>query len=126
MKWTRPVWLRLAALSGFLSVAVGAFAAHVVTVPATKELLRTGSIYEAIHALATLACAVFVGRAAARAGIAAGLFLVGSAMFCGSLYALAAGAPRIVGAITPFGGLAFLGGWGVLAWAAGAVEKDER
>jgi uncharacterized membrane protein YgdD (TMEM256/DUF423 family) len=123
MIWSRPIWLRLAALSGFVSVAVGAFAAHVVTVPATKELLHTGSTYEAIHALATLACAVFVGRAATRAGVAAALFLVGSALFCGSLYALAAGAPRIVGAITPLGGLAFLGGWAVLAWAAGSERK---
>ncbi len=125
MTWTRALWLRLAALSGFVSVAVGAFAAHAVTAPATKELLRTGSTYEAIHALATLACAVFVGRAAARAGVAAALFLAGSALFCGSLYALAAGAPRIVGAITPFGGLAFLGGWAALAWAAGAQPQGE-
>jgi uncharacterized membrane protein YgdD (TMEM256/DUF423 family) len=66
---------------------------------------------------------VFVGRAATRAGVAAALFLVGSALFCGSLYALAAGAPRIVGAITPLGGLAFLGGWAVLAWAAGSERK---
>jgi uncharacterized membrane protein YgdD (TMEM256/DUF423 family) len=120
----RAIWLRLAAVSGFVSVAVGAFAAHVVTDPATKELLRTGSTYEAIHALATLACAVFVGRAAARAGIAAVLFLVGSLLFSGSLYALAAGAPRIVGIVTPLGGLAFLAGWAVLAWAAGAENTE--
>jgi uncharacterized membrane protein YgdD (TMEM256/DUF423 family) len=124
MTWTRPLWLRLAAISGFISVAVGAFAAHVVTDPATKELLHTGSTYEAIHALATIACAVFVGRAAGRARIAAALFLAGSGLFSGSLYALAAGAPRIVGAITPLGGLAFLAGWVVLAWAAG-VQRDQ-
>ena len=123
MTWTRPLWLRLAAISGFVSVAVGAFAAHGVSDPVAKELLRTGSTYEAIHALATLACAVFGERAAPRAGLAAALFLGGSALFSGSLYALAAGAPRIVGAITPLGGLAFLGGWAVLAWAAGA-EKE--
>jgi uncharacterized membrane protein YgdD (TMEM256/DUF423 family) len=125
MTWTRPLWLRLAAISGFISVAVGAFAAHVVKDPAAKELLHTGSTYEAIHALATIVCAVFVGRAAARARVAAALFLAGSALFSGSLYALAAGAPRIVGAITPLGGLAFLGGWAVLAWAAGAERNQE-
>ncbi len=118
------VWLRLAAVSGFVSVAVGAFAAHGVSDPVAKELLRTGSTYEAIHALATLACAVFIGRAAARAGIAAVLFLSGSLLFSGSLYALAAGAPRIVGIVTPLGGLAFLAGWAVLAWAAGAKRED--
>jgi uncharacterized membrane protein YgdD (TMEM256/DUF423 family) len=113
------VLFRLAAISGFISVAVGAFAAHGVTDPAAKELLRTGSNYEAIHALAALACGMF----GARARIAAVLFLTGSALFSGSLYALAAGAPRIVGAITPLGGLAFLGGWAVLAWAAGKNER---
>lgn len=122
----RPLWLRLAAVSGFVSVAVGAFAAHGVTDPAAKELLRTGSTYEAIHALAALACGVFVGRAAARAGRAAVLFLVGSLLFSGSLYALAAGAPRLVGVITPLGGLAFLAGWAVLTWAAGAGVKEEN
>jgi uncharacterized membrane protein YgdD (TMEM256/DUF423 family) len=122
MGWSRPVWLRLAAVSGFVSVAVGAFAAHGVSDPVAKELLHTGSTYEAIHALATLACGIFAGR---RVGVAAALFLAGSVLFCGSLYALAAGAPRLVGAITPLGGLGFLAGWAVLAWAAGA-EKEER
>lgn len=124
MKWSPSIWLRLAALSGFASVAVGAFAAHGVTDPAAKELLRTGSTYAAIHALATLACAVFIGRAAARAGVAAGLFLGGTILFSGSLYALAAGAPPILGAITPVGGLAFLAGWAVLAWAAGGEDRE--
>ena len=123
MTWTRSLWLRPAAMSGLISVAVGAFAAHVVTDPATKELLRTGSNYEAIHALAVFACASITGPGASKARIAAGLFLCGAVLFSGSLYALAGGAPRIVGAITPLGGLAFLGGWGVLAWATGA-EKD--
>ena len=126
MTWTRGLWLRLAAVSGFLSVAFGAFAAHGISDPAAKELLRTGSTYEAIHALATFACAVFAGKAAARAGWAAALFLIGSALFSGSLYALAAGAPRLVGAITPLGGLAFLAGWGVLAWAAGMEQQQAR
>ena len=115
-----PVLFRLAAISGFVSVAVGAFAAHGVSDPTAKELLRTGSSYEAIHALATLACGMF-GR---RARIAAALFLAGSLLFSGSLYALAAGAPRIVGAITPLGGLAFLAGWAALAWVAGKTRTD--
>ena len=122
MTWTPPIWLRLAAISGFISVAVGAFAAHGVSDSAAKELLRTGSTYEAIHALATLACAVFVGRGGRQAGFAAALFLAGSVLFSGSLYALAAGAPHLVGAVTPLGGLAFLGGWAVLAWAAGGEK----
>ncbi len=53
-----------------------------------------------------------------RARFAPALFLAGTLLFSGSLYALAFGAPRIVGVITPVGGLCFLAGWAVLAWAA--------
>ncbi len=115
-------WFRLAAISGFLAVAVGAFAAHAMRDPAGKELLRTGANYQAIHALAALACAVFSGEAARRVRFAPPLFLGGTLLFSGSLYALAFGAPRVIGAVTPLGGLAFLAGWAVMALAAGAKE----
>jgi uncharacterized membrane protein YgdD (TMEM256/DUF423 family) len=87
-----------------------------------QELLRTGSTYEFMHALATLACAALVATAMPRARFAPALFLVGSLLFSGSLYALAFGAPRIVGVITPIGGLCFLAGWAVLAWAAATAQ----
>lgn len=120
--WTRRNWMTLAALGGFVSVAVGAFAAHGVTDPRTQDLLRTGSTYGFMHTMATLACATFMQVGARRARFAPGFFLSGVVLFSGSLYALALGAPRIVGAITPFGGLLFLTGWGVLAWAARGVD----
>jgi uncharacterized membrane protein YgdD (TMEM256/DUF423 family) len=118
MRWTRRVWTTLAALSGLVAVAAGAFAAHGVTDPTARELLRTGSTYEFIHALATLACAGLAATAMPRARLAPAWFLAGTLLFSGSLYALAFGAPRLVGVVTPFGGLAFMAGWGVLAWAA--------
>jgi uncharacterized membrane protein YgdD (TMEM256/DUF423 family) len=59
---------------------------------------------------------------ARRARFAPAFFLSGVVLFSGSLYALALGAPRIVGAITPFGGLLFLAGWAILAWAARGVD----
>lgn len=102
----------LAALSGFLSVAVGAFAAHGVRDERAAELLRLGATYEAIHALAALV-ALLLARSAAPA-----LFLIGTVLFSGSLYALAFGAPAAAGMITPLGGLAFLAGWLALAWSA--------
>jgi uncharacterized membrane protein YgdD (TMEM256/DUF423 family) len=122
MRWDRPAWIRLAAGSAFISVAAGAFAAHGVTDPAARDWLRTGASYEAIHALAVLACAALFRARPRRAGWAAGLFLAGSALFSGSLYAMALGAPRILGAITPIGGVMFLAGWGLLAWAAGQAD----
>lgn len=121
--WTRRNWLTLACIAGFLSVAVGAFAAHGVDDPAAKELLKTGSQYAFMHAVATIACALFLELGAARARLAPGFFLAGVVLFSGSLYALAVGAPHWVGAITPFGGLSFLAGWAILAWAAREVER---
>jgi uncharacterized membrane protein YgdD (TMEM256/DUF423 family) len=117
MRWTPRLWASLAAISGFVAVAAGAFAAHGMADPTAKELLRTGSTYELAHALATLLCAALVA-AMPRARLAPAWFLAGSLLFSGSLYALALGAPRVVGVVTPFGGLAFLIGWAVLAWAA--------
>ncbi|MES1154759.1 MAG: DUF423 domain-containing protein, partial [Rhodanobacter sp.] len=67
------------------------------------------------HALA-LAVAAGLGRGRSRR-IAMAAFVVGIVLFSGSLYALALGAPRWVGIITPFGGLAFVAGWLALGWA---------
>jgi uncharacterized membrane protein YgdD (TMEM256/DUF423 family) len=118
MRWTPRIWTALAALSGFLAVAFGAFAAHGVHDAKAQELLRTGSLYEMTHALAMIACAALAGAGVARTRLAPALFLAGSALFSGSLYALALGAPRMVGIVTPFGGLCFLAGWLALAVAA--------
>jgi uncharacterized membrane protein YgdD (TMEM256/DUF423 family) len=107
------ILLALAALSGFLAVALGAFAAHGASERAA-ELLRTGAHYQMVHALAVFA-AVFV---APTRRLAPALFLVGGLLFAGSLYALAFGAPGVLGMITPLGGLCFLAGWGLLAWSA--------
>jgi uncharacterized membrane protein YgdD (TMEM256/DUF423 family) len=114
--------LTLAALAGFVCVAAGAFAAHAVSDPRAQELLRTGSLYGFIHVLGAFACLPLAQAGAARARLAPAFFLAGVVLFSGSLFALAAGAPRWVGAITPFGGLSFLAGWAVLAWAARGVK----
>ena len=90
--------------------------------PQAKELLKTGSSYGFMHTMATLACATFIQVGARRARFAPAFFLGGVVLFSGSLYALALGAPRWIGAITPIGGLAFLTGWAVLAWAARGVD----
>ena len=118
--------MTLAALSGFVSISVGAFAAHGVTDPRAKELLGTGAHYEFMHAVTTFACATFMQVGARRARFAPAFFLAGSALFSGSLYALAFGAPRWVGAVTPIGGLLFLAGWAVLIWAARGMDPIIR
>lgn len=116
------LWLALAAFDGFVCVAAGAFAAHGMSDPRSQELLRTGSLYGFVHVLAVFAAAALVQMGAERAGIAAPLFIGGVVLFSGSLYAMAFGAPRWLGAITPIGGLAFLAGWLVLAWSAWGLK----
>ena len=122
--WTRRTWMTLAAISGFVAVAVGAFAAHGVSDPKAQEWLRTGSTYGFMHTMATLACATFIQVGAKRARYAPAFFLSGIVIFSGSLYAMALGAPRWFGAITPIGGLLFMIGWAVLAWAARGVDPQ--
>lgn len=113
--WTPRIWTRLAAASGLVAVALGAFAAHGITEPKPVEWLKTGSLYQMTHALAVLG-AFALHRAGARGmGLTAALFLAGTLLFSGSLYAMALGAPRALGIVTPFGGLAFIIGWAVLA-----------
>ena len=100
-----------AALSGALAVAAGAFGAHGASGVAA-DWLRTGAQYQMIHAVAALA----VLRLEAKAP--AWLFLAGGAIFAISLYLMALGAPRILGAVTPIGGVLLIAGWLWLAWQA--------
>ncbi|MEW6389924.1 MAG: DUF423 domain-containing protein [Pseudomonadota bacterium] len=122
--WTPRTWTGLAAVSGLLAVGFGAFAAHGVHDPKAVAWLHTGSQYQMSHALAVFA-AFGLHRAGARGmGLVAGLFLFGTLVFAGSLYAMALGAPRILGAITPIGGLSFMIGWALLAWR-GFTLRDQ-
>lgn len=117
--------VRLAAISGFLAVALGAFAAHGAKDARAAELLHTGSLYQMTHALAVFGWPALDRASGRKSGPAAPiLFLVGTLLFSGSLYALAFGAPRVMGMITPLGGLCFLAGWLVLVWRAGAIGED--
>ncbi|MBV9512237.1 MAG: DUF423 domain-containing protein [Caulobacteraceae bacterium] len=119
------VRLALAALSGFVGVAAGAFGAHGVGDPQVKLLLKTGAEYQMIHALAVFACLAAQRAGARTAGIAAWLFLAGGLLFAGSLYVLALGRQGWAGPITPLGGLMLLAGWAVLAASMlGARDAD--
>lgn len=96
---------RLAALSGAIAITAGAFGAHGASGDA-KRWLMTGGHYELIHAVATLVALQWSERRAPAL-----LFMIGSVIFSGSLYAMALGGPRYLGAITPLGGLTLITGW---------------
>lgn len=102
----------LACLSAALAIGAGAFGAHGVTDPKAAEWLRTGGIYQLVHAVAALAV-TGVARGAAL------LMIGGAAIFALSLYAMALGAPRWLGAVTPVGGVLMIAGWLWAAWLFG-------
>jgi uncharacterized membrane protein YgdD (TMEM256/DUF423 family) len=114
----------LGALLGGISVVLGAFGAHALQRRLAPEKLNTFEIgvrYQFYHALALLA----VGLAGtlhqqSTLLVASGwLFVAGIIAFSGSLYWLAFGGPRWLGPVTPLGGLAFIVGWILLAFAVG-------
>jgi uncharacterized membrane protein YgdD (TMEM256/DUF423 family) len=112
-------WFATGALAAAIGVVLGAFGAHGIKDRVTPELLavfETGVRYHMYHALALLA----VGWASTRwtspwIGWAGNLFIVGILIFSGSLYLLTLTGVRWWGAITPIGGVAFIGGWVCLA-----------
>jgi len=112
----------LGSASALIAVALGAFGAHGLRARIVPDMLATFEIgvrYQMYHALALLAVGAIAGRLPAGAVSAAGwLFVAGTVIFSGSLYTLALTGQRWLGAVTPLGGLAFLAGWAVLAWAA--------
>jgi uncharacterized membrane protein YgdD (TMEM256/DUF423 family) len=99
-----------AALSAAMAIAAGAFGAHTAQ-GAAVEWLKTGGFYQLVHAVAILVIMQ-------RFPVAAWMLLVGSLIFSLSLYAMALGAPRWFGAITPIGGTVMIIGWLTCAWNA--------
>jgi uncharacterized membrane protein YgdD (TMEM256/DUF423 family) len=114
----RSPLIALGALNGAIAVAAGAFGAHGLRArlePRALEIFETAARYQMFHALAMVLCGVIAMRGAATAGW---LFQTGILVFSGSLYALALTDVKVLGAITPLGGVAFLAGWVWLAWTA--------
>ena len=114
--------LTVGAVLMLAAVALGAFGAHALRTkmaPEMTDVWRTAVQYHAWHALALLAVGLALRqRPSPSFAVAGWLFVAGIALFSGSLYALALTGVRALGAITPFGGLAFLAGWASLALAA--------
>jgi uncharacterized membrane protein YgdD (TMEM256/DUF423 family) len=120
----------IAAIIGFLGVAFGAFGTHGLA--ATFEAngragtFDTATQYQMVHALTLLAVAWLESKSPNRLLRWAGyLFIVGVVLFSGSLYILSIFDVRIMGAVAPLGGAAFLGGWALLGLAAWRNENSK-
>lgn len=116
----------LAAINGFLGVALGAFAAHSLAAyfsdkPRLEANFKTAVQYHFYHALALLGVAFAAKEfTSSLIPVAGWLFVLGIILFSGSLYILSLTGKRWLGAITPLGGLALLAGW--ICMAAGALQ----
>jgi len=115
-------WIVIGAVWGFLGVVCGAFGAHGLKDVASPEQLewwKTAALYHLLHA----PLLVLIGNLVAQqksTNASGWLIFAGSLVFSGTLYAMALGAPRWFGAITPIGGVLLMLGWGTLAWSARA------
>ena len=116
------LFFMLGSLSAGLAVVLGAFGAHALKARLAPDMLavyETGVRYHLVHALALLAVAWAATRWPGTAVSAGGwLFVAGTVLFSGSLYALSLSGVRGLGAITPLGGVAWIVGWLCLAWGA--------
>ncbi|MEF3302262.1 DUF423 domain-containing protein [Paenibacillus sp. GYB003] len=103
-----------------LAVALGAFGAHGLKTKIDADLLaayETGVHYHIAHALGL----ILIGLVADKLGesklvrLSAAFIVAGIVLFSGSLYVMAVTDIRMLGIVTPFGGVSFLAGWALLA-----------
>ncbi len=119
------MWIRIAAVFGFLGVTLGAFGAHALRARLAPEQLaawETAVHYQLLHAVALLALGLYGAATARPLGVTPWLFAVGIACFSGSIYGLVLGGPRLLGPVTPLGGLALIAGWISLLWLVRTPE----
>jgi len=121
----------LAALLLALATAMGALEAHLLRAHLSSErdaILQTAVQYQFSQSLGLLAVSALLSRLGTpMLRFAAGLLTAGIVLFSGSLYLLVAGAPRLLGAITPLGGLGLIGAWVLIAGALlrGAARRPQ-
>lgn len=121
-------YIIIAALLLMTGVGAGAFGAHGLKAHVSEELLgtwQTAVLYQLTHALGLLALCGLKAHLARRLAAVGGLFLLaGVIIFSGSLYALVLSGIRVLGAITPIGGVCFLIGWLLVALAAWRAPRE--
>jgi uncharacterized membrane protein YgdD (TMEM256/DUF423 family) len=117
------IFLTLGSLNAFLSVALGAFGAHALKARLSPDMLnvyQTGVQYHMIHSLGLILVALLADKLgnSSLVNVSGWALFIGIILFSGSLYALSLSGIKVLGAITPLGGVSFLLGWLLLAIAA--------
>ena len=113
----------VAAAWGFLAVALGAFGAHAIKDPWAKTLLQDGAQFGLLNALAVFAALFMETQGARFSRLSAWLFLAGGLIFSGSLYLMGLTGIKVLGAITPLGGVAMMAAW--ITLAVGAMSRPK-
>jgi len=121
-------YVKIGALTAMLSVAFGAFGAHMLEDKLSADAIDvydTAVQYHMFHAVGLLLIALLIERLPnpKLAIWAARLLLIGIVLFSGSLYALALSDVKVLGAITPIGGVCFIAGWICVALAARSAKR---
>lgn len=115
-------WTGIGAIALALAVVIGAFGAHALQGRLdeySRGIYETGVMYHFFHALGILMVSILPRTSvltASRTSVVCLLLAIGILLFSGSLYVLAISGVRMLGAVTPFGGLAFIAAWVLLAY----------
>ena len=122
MNTTAKLFLVLGSTSALLAVLLGAFGAHALKNKLSADMLaifQTGVQYHFYHSLGLLAVGFIATQLPVSSTLkwSGWLMFVGIVIFSGSLYLLSITGVRWLGAITPIGGVAFIAGWALLAYA---------
>ncbi|MFS0837198.1 DUF423 domain-containing protein [Paenibacillus sp. 1P03SA] len=118
------LFMMLGSINMFLAVALGAFGAHMLKTKISADMLavyQTGVQYHMIHAVGLIVIGLAANHLTQNQSLvnASGwAIVIGIILFSGSLYVMSLSGIKVLGAITPFGGVAFLTGWVLLAIAA--------
>lgn len=112
-----------------LSVAIGAFGAHLLGPRIGKdalEIYETGVHYHMIHGLGLILVGITAGQRgeSKKLNVAGWMFLIGVILFSGSLYVLSISGIKVLGAITPLGGIAFIIGW--FCFMSAVLRRDKN
>lgn len=120
-------FIQWGSIFAFLGIALGAFGAHILKEKLSENMMaayQTGILYHLIHAVALVLVGVISQWLKTNTWVqwSGWLFIAGILLFSGSLYVMSLTGIRGLGAVTPFGGLAFLAGWIMLAISASSIN----